>query len=142
MCAVISDLGSNFQKLIKDLNITTTDPWFLHNGRKIFYLFDPPHLIKAVRNNLINYDFHFGSKLARWDDVLSMYKRDKEQPIRCCPKLSDQHIYLNGFTKMEVKYATQVLSHSVSATILMSVRCIARCIATNSCWNCRTYKQF
>ena len=121
VCAVISDLGSNFQKLLKDLNVTPSQPWFTHNGQKIFYIFDPPHLIKAVRNNLVNYDFHFGSKVASWKDIVAMYERDKTLSIRCCPKLTDRHMYLNGFTKMKVKYATQVLSHSVAATILMSV---------------------
>ena len=47
-----------------------------------------------------------------------MYERDKLQAIRSCPKLTDKHVHLTGFTKMKVKYATQILSHSVSATIL------------------------
>ena len=119
--AVISDLGSNFQKLLKDLNISPTKPWFMHKGRKIFYVFDTPHLIKAVRNNLLNYDFHFENKVACWNHIISMYEKDKALPMRCCPKLSDSHINLTGFTKMKVKYATQVLSHSVSATILTYV---------------------
>ena len=50
-----------------------------------------------------------------------MYEQDKTLSICCCPKLTDRHMYLNGFTKMKVKYATQVLSHSVVAIILMSV---------------------
>ena len=93
----------------------------MHNGRKIFYVFDPPHLIKAVRNNLLNYDFHFGNKVACWNHITCMYERDKSLPIRCCPRLSDSHINFTGFTKMKVKYATQILSHTVSATILMYV---------------------
>ena len=32
---VVSDLGSNFQKLIKELNITPEKPWFIHNGKRI-----------------------------------------------------------------------------------------------------------
>ena len=114
--AVVSDLGSNFQKLLKEMNITPKTPWFMYNGKKI-YLFDPPLLIKAVRNNLINYDFHFSNKIAQWNDILTMCERDKSQAIRSCPKLTDKHVNFNGFTKMKVKYATQILSHSVSATI-------------------------
>ena len=118
---VISDLWSNFQKLLKELGVSVTKPWFIHNGRKIFYLFDSPHLIKAVRNNLSKYDFHFGGKVACWHDILLLYEKDKTLTIRCCPKLSNKHLHLNGFTKMKVKYATQVLSHSVSSTMLMMV---------------------
>ena len=51
--------------------------------------------------------------------ILLQFMRDKTLPIRCCPKLTKKHINLNRFTKMRVKFATQVLSHSVSATILL-----------------------
>ena len=74
---ILSDLGSNFQKLLRELNVTPTTPWILHNGKKIIYLFDPPHLIKAVRNNLLKHDFHFDGKVASWDDIKTVYHRDK-----------------------------------------------------------------
>jgi hypothetical protein len=48
-----------------------------------------------------------------------MYERDKTLAIRCCPKLTNKQLHLKGFTKMKVRYATQVLSHLVSARILM-----------------------
>jgi hypothetical protein len=115
--AVVSDLGSNFQKFIRDLGVTPTRPWFVHNGAKIFYLYDPPHIIKAIRNNLINYNFHFSGKVASWSDITTVYNHDKTLPIRLCPKLTDRHMQPNGFQKMRVKYATQTLSHTVSAAV-------------------------
>ena len=119
--AVVSDLGSNFQKVLKDLDITPLKPWFMHNGNKIFYLYDAPHLIKAIRNNLLKYNFHHGDKVASWKDIEAIYKKDSALSIRCCPKLTENHIHPNGFKKMKVKYATQVLSHTVAAAISMSV---------------------
>lgn len=118
---IISDLGSNFQKLLGELSITPEKPWFVHKGKKIFYLFDPPHIIKAVQNNLIKYNFHFGEKIANWDHIQAIYKRDKEQTIRCCPKLTEKHLHPNGFQKMKVKLATQVLSHTVASTMNMYI---------------------
>ena len=118
---ILSDLGSNFQKLLRELNVTPTTPWILHNGKKIIYLFDPPHLIKAVRNNLLKHDFHFDGKVASWDDIKTVYHRDKQQSLRCCPKLTQKHISPNGFTKMKVKYATQVMSHTVGSTLCMYI---------------------
>ena len=50
---IISDLGSNFQKLLTHLKVTPQEPWFVYKGKKFIYLFDTPHLIKAVRNNLM-----------------------------------------------------------------------------------------
>mgnify|MGYP002803931165 FL=1 len=119
--AVISDIGSNFQKLIREMGITPDKPWFIHNGKKIYYLYDPPHIIKAVRNNLIKYDYHFDGKVASWRDIIALYNIDSKNEYRCCPKLTNQHVFPNGFQKMKVKYATQVLSHSVSAAMLLAV---------------------
>ena len=118
--AVVSDIGSNFQKFVREMGITPENPWFLHNGRKIVYLFDTPHIIKAVRNNLIKYDFHFDGKVASWKDIEALYNIDSKNSIRCCPKLTSNHLYPNGFQKMKVKFATQVLSHTVSSAMLMA----------------------
>jgi hypothetical protein len=117
----VSDIGSNFLTFVREMGITAESPWFLHNGKKIFYIFDAPHIIKAVRNNLLKYDFHFNGKVASWKDIVALYEIDSKNSIRCCPKLTIQHLHPNGFTKMKVKLATQVLSHTVSATILMAV---------------------
>ena len=114
---VISDLGSNFHKLIRELNITPERPWFLYKGKKIFYLFDTPHIIKAIRNNLLKYDFHFNNKDASWADIKFVYEHDQQLPFRCRPKLTDKHINPIGFEKMRVKLATQILSQTVASAI-------------------------
>ena len=93
----------------------------MHNGCKIFYLYDPPHLIKAIGNNLMKFNFHHGDKVTSWEDIEAIYKKDSALSIRCCPKLTENHIHPNGFQKMKVKCATQVFSHTVSAAISMSV---------------------
>ena len=112
VAAVVCDIGSNFQKLQREMGVTAKEPRFLHNGKKIFYIIDPPHIIKAVRNNLIKYNFHFGDKVASWKDVITLYNLDIKNRIRCCPKLTKRHVSPNSFEKMKVKLATQVMSHS------------------------------
>ena len=123
---VTSDLGSNFQSLAKHLNISPESPWFMHNQRKIYLMFDPPHLIKCVRNNLMKYTFKFNQFTAKWQDIVDFYNKDKKLSIRAAPKLTDKHIAPNNFAKMKVKYATQVLSHTVAASICtyVSVGCL------------------
>ena len=118
---VMSDQGSNFYSLAKRLKVTPEEPWFIHNGRRIFLMFDPPHLIKSIRNNLMKYSFRFGEHVASWKDVKAVYVRDSALPIRSAPKLTEKHIHPNNFNKMKVKLATQVLSHTVAATICMYV---------------------
>ena len=45
------------------------------------------------------------------------YEKDKALPIRATPKLTEKHISPNNFSKMKVKYATQVISHTVAAPL-------------------------
>ena len=118
---VMSDLGSNFQSLANHLGVTPERPWFIHNQKKYFLMFDPPHLIKCIRNNLMKYTFKFDQYTAKWQDIEEFYTKDKELPIRAAPKLTEKHIRPNNFSNMKVKYATQVLSHTVAASICMYV---------------------
>ncbi len=111
---VISDMGL---KLANHLNITPENPWFIRNNQKYFVMFDPPHLLKCVRNNLIKYSFKFGMYTATWKHIESFYNNDKTLAIRTAPKLTEKHLHPNGFSKMKVKYATQVFSHTVAAAI-------------------------
>ena len=69
----------------------------------------------------MKYNFKFGQYTATWQDIVNFYKKDKELQIRAAPKLTDKHIRPNNFAKMKVKYATQVLSHTVAASICMHV---------------------
>jgi len=120
--AIVCDIGSNFKKLFRELNLSYENPSFVHKGKKIVFLFDPPHIIKAVRNNLMKYNFHFGDgKFASWKDIKQLYEIDSKNDIRCCPKLTQSHLFPNNFQKMKVKLATQVLSHTVSSAICTAV---------------------
>jgi hypothetical protein len=92
------------------MGITAESPWFLHNGKKIFYIFDAPHIIKAVRNNLLKYDFHFNGKVASWKDIVALYEIDSKNSIRCCPKLTIQHLH----EKKGEASNTSIKPHSVS----------------------------
>ena len=75
-------------------------------GKDFFYIFDTPHIIKAMRNNLINYNFYFSGKVASWEDIKFILEHDKQQKYRCCPKLTRNHLYPDGFHKTKVKLAT------------------------------------
>jgi hypothetical protein len=47
------------------LKWTEVNPHTIISGQKIFLIYDLPHLIKSVRNNLLNGDFKFdNTKLA------------------------------------------------------------------------------
>lgn len=112
---LISDMGSNFFKLSHLLKISTTKSYFQTDEDKIYYIFDPPHLLKATRNNLLRHNFVDGEKIASWRYIEEFYNIDKKAQFRTAPKLTDIHINPNNFQRMKVKYAAQILSGSVSS---------------------------
>ena len=84
---VVSDIGSNFHKFVLEMRITPANPWFIHNGKEIFYIFCTPLILKAIRINLISYNFHVDDNVASWKDIEALYKIDSKNAIRCCAKL-------------------------------------------------------
>jgi hypothetical protein len=87
----------------------------------IYVIFDVPHLIKNVRNNLQRHNVKFGDDVACWTDINRFYDIDKAQAIRSAPRLTDGHINVSHAKKMRVRLAAQILSHSVAAGINMQV---------------------
>ena len=113
---VLSDQGSNNRNSIQTvLKVTPDEPFFVHKGRKIFVMYDPPHLVKNIRNNMKSHGFKVAGKLVSWDYVRAFYNADSRSPLRLAPKLKQKHIDLPPFAALSVKRATQVLSHSVAA---------------------------
>lgn len=93
------------------------NPYFHVDGHKVYTMYDPPHLIKSIRNNLRNQGFICQGQKIEWKHIVDFYNFDKELSIRMAPKLTDYHINLRAFAAMRVNLATQVLSHSVAAGI-------------------------
>lgn len=122
ICVVVSDLGSNNWEMAKLLNISPENPYFNVREQKVVYMFDTPHLIKLTRNNLQKHYFAFDSKQTSWGHITNFYNHDKKYSTRAAPKLTDSHINPSNFEKMKVKFATQVLSTTVSASMNLYIR--------------------
>jgi hypothetical protein len=111
-----SDQGSNFSSLLSSLKVTSSQPYFVHNEKKIFATPDPPHLLKSVRNTLMGHDIETSDGRASWKHLFSFYEIDKTQCIRVAPKLKNEHLEPPAiYGKMNVRLAAQVFSHSVSS---------------------------
>lgn len=95
---------------------------FQINSHEVVPLFDPPHLLKGVRNNLLEHNASFvwknGPQKASWQDVVSLYVLDEtEVDLKMCHKLTDLHIYKEKMKKMKVSIAAQVFSQNVSGVM-------------------------
>jgi hypothetical protein len=121
--ALITDMGSNFVQLSRQLGISTQNSSFLVDEEEVFYIFDTPHLIKATRNNLLKYNFEFDNKKASWAHIVEFYNRDSKQWMKMAPKLSKCHIEPNSFQRMKVKYAVQIFSNRVAAGMCTQMTC-------------------
>lgn len=105
------------------------------NGHQVTHCFDPPHIVKVVRNNFevknlvhhISERWQFGDEdtigslqIACWDDIHEMYLKDERMPIRSLRKLTDEHLKPNK-EKMKVSNATQVFSDTCGTVMLQYV---------------------
>lgn len=97
---------------------------FCIDGEEVIVLYDPPHLLKCVRNNLLSSNAKFiwnkREQTASWNHVIELYELDVgDHDTRMLNKLTDAHIYPEKMKKMKVKVAAQVFSHRVSSIMRM-----------------------
>lgn len=92
------------------------------DGMEIIPLYDTPHLLKGIRNNMLTKDLTCvikgEQKTAKWTHIIDLYKEDPTyQGIKLMPKLMEKHVMPEKITKMKVKNATQVFSRSVAVNM-------------------------
>lgn len=88
-------------------------------------LYDAPHLIKCIRNNLLSKDLAMkningvAEAIASWKTIKTAWIMDRElNKIRPqLKKITTEHIMEDKIKKMRVKHATQVLSGTVASYI-------------------------
>lgn len=91
------------------------------DGEEVIPLYDPPHLIKGIRNNLLvknlKYTIDGIEKVAKWDHLIKLFQEDPGyKGIRLLKNLTEDHINPEK-CKMKVKFATQIFSQRVASTM-------------------------
>jgi len=121
---IICDQGAQNRRMYTLLGGNEDQPSTTICGKKLFLIYDMPHLIKSVRNNLLNGDFEINnSRKVSMNDIRKAYEIDTNNIARAMIKITPTHLNPNPFQKMNCKLAIQLLSNSVSAAI-------KTCIAT------------
>lgn len=89
--------------------------------RDIFFICDPPHLLKTARNGVSNSNFHTKTKFLikngqpiLWTHILNLYELDYQRTVKLVPKLTRDHVYLDSHSRMRVGLAAQVFSEAVA----------------------------
>lgn len=120
--ASVCGQGPNNICLFNELGLSPENTSFKVQNRDVHFMFDPPHLLKALRNNSMNHTLdyereNFGIVTANWKYIYDFYEIDKGIEPRMVPKLTKNHVNPVGRSKMKVKLAAQVLSTFVAAGI-------------------------
>lgn len=114
---IVCDQGTQNRRTFTLLGGTQEKPYIIVNENKIYLLYDMPHLVKSIRNNLLNGDFQIGEKVISLSNVHKAYAIDTKNSARAMCKITPAHLAPNPFQKMTCKLAIQLLSRSVSAAI-------------------------
>lgn len=62
---LITDQGSNFYAFVKSLNVSKERPFFTVNNIKMYYIFDPPDLLKSTKNNFFKHKFIYNDNVTQ-----------------------------------------------------------------------------
>ncbi len=110
---IVLDQGSNNRAAYHVLGVTTDKPYFDVDGRRIMAFYDPPHLMKNVRNGWRRKGFFVEKEEVKWSHLAELYQIDSAEPIKMVPKLSRKHLDLPMFSTMSVTLATQVCTFEI-----------------------------
>ncbi|CAH2108331.1 unnamed protein product [Euphydryas editha] len=125
---LVCDQGSTFRSAIKSLREMTIqkrshqnekdDGTIIIAGYSLSVFFDPPHLLKGLRNNFLSKNIIWKGKTATWKDIQFIYDLDsKLGHTRTLPKLTAHHVDPDKIKKMKVSVAAQVLSARTAAML-------------------------
>ncbi|KAK3911955.1 Transposable element P transposase [Frankliniella fusca] len=90
--------------------------------RPLYFIIDPPHLLKTIRNAFANSFSHkksrhlWNQELISWKLITEYYDRIKTSKLRKST-ITSAHVRLTSFSVMKVSYAAQVMSNTLSKAI-------------------------
>jgi len=121
--ANVCDMGGQNMSLWRQLHITPEKSYCWHPcdpTRPIFFFADAPHLMKLIRNHLIDRGFQLGEISINKQPLQELIFLNKGD-VRLCHKVSEGHLNLSNIEKQRVRPAIQLLSHTVAQGLRHSV---------------------
>lgn len=126
--ALVSDQGASFQAALRRfqedtrrsqiLTKKTTDDTICIGSFNLSIIYDPPHLIKGLRNNFVVKNISHNNKIAKWTDIVDVYLTDcQHAETRLQHKLNDEHVLPEKIKKMKVKNCVRVFSKTMAAAL-------------------------
>jgi hypothetical protein len=115
---VAADLGNH--QLMSESDLSPSTSFFIHPsdpGRKVFFFPDIPHLLKLLRNHLLDHGFVLGDGtiICKSDFELLLAIDNKE--VKILPRLTREHLDCQQNARQRVRMAAQLLSHSTATAM-------------------------
>lgn len=116
---IVCDMSGSNQGLLKSLGISMTKPHSDHpvyQERSVPVFADPPHMLKLVRNNLLDHGINTSFGCANSHplyEVIQYHKGD----LKLTPKVSIANLEVKGPARQKVKVAAQLMSESMEKAI-------------------------
>ena len=124
---MVCDMGNT--KLLKELDVYRNKCHYFPNpidqSRKVYIVTCIPHCFKNLRNNTLDYKLIYnapdGKEVRLGKELFEQLIHDDSElgDLRLCPKLSDQHVQVQGHDRQRVKLATQLFSDTVSKALII-----------------------
>lgn len=104
-------------KMAREAGMTKKNPIIRVNNTKMALIFDPPHLLKSLRNNFMKHNLVFKNKICSFDVLKRLYEIDQASTPRLVPKLVEHCVNLPPFGAMSVPRAAATISSSCATGI-------------------------
>ena len=123
------DMGPANRGLAKSLGVTRDKPFVDHPdhpGVKVWWLYDPPHLLKLLRLHFLKSGFRLQSgTVINRDMLLAIHAATRNSDITAGHHLTEGHIYVQRQDQQSVKKAAQVFSWRTASLIRLLAPAIA-----------------
>lgn len=119
--ACVSDCGASNVGLWKELGVNVDNTFFAHpiTNENVYMFADAPHLLKLLRNWLIDKGFVLGDgSIIDKSPLQALVDLTSSAEVNPCWKVSQIHLDCEKSQRQNVRLAAQLLSNSVSTGLL------------------------
>jgi hypothetical protein len=123
ICIIISDMGPSNLSLWKELDVTMDKPFFMYldssgNSRQVFVIPDIPHLLKLLRNHILDDGLKLpGGTIIDKQSFSDLIDRITSSELTIAPQLRHRLITVSRNERQRVLPAAQLLSNKTAAAM-------------------------
>ena len=93
VAVIVCDQEVNHRICLAGLGATAAKPKFSpENGNEVYVMYNPPHLIKNVHNNMFRYNIIICDDVISSDYISTLFGLEQSSVLRFVPKLTKAHI--------------------------------------------------